>query len=194
MLEQSLRSGDELLARLQNTLRGLPDGEKFMSCIQCGTCGGSCPSAADMEYTPRELIALLRAGFVEKALKANTIWYCTSCYLCTVRCPMEIRITDLMYALKDFAHREHLHDESFNAPRLAETFVDVVNSHGRNAEMEFLTRYYLRVNPLAMLRMAPLGMKLLATGRMPLAAKSIRGIDEIQAIIEKVKSMGGGTR
>jgi heterodisulfide reductase subunit C len=144
-----------------------------------------------MEYTPRELIALLRAGFIEKALKANTIWYCTSCYLCTVRCPMEIRITDMMYALKDFAHREDLHDKTFKAPKLAETFVEVVNNYGRNAEMEFLTRYYLNTNPLAMLGMAPLGMKLLSTGRISLIAKSIKGREEIQAIINKVKSMGG---
>ena len=32
-------------------------------CIQCGTCGGSCPAGADMEHTPRALFALIRAGF-----------------------------------------------------------------------------------------------------------------------------------
>jgi heterodisulfide reductase subunit C len=39
-------------------------------CIQCGTCGGSCPSAADMDNTPRMLFAMLRAGYVFRATTA----------------------------------------------------------------------------------------------------------------------------
>ena len=31
-------------------------------CIQCGTCGGCCPSAADMEHTPRQLFAMILDG------------------------------------------------------------------------------------------------------------------------------------
>ena len=34
-------------------------------CIQCGTCGGSCPSAEDMDHTPRMLFAMIRAGYRE---------------------------------------------------------------------------------------------------------------------------------
>ena len=41
-------------------------------CIQCGTCGGSCPSAADMDHTPRMLFAMLRAGMRDEVLRSNT--------------------------------------------------------------------------------------------------------------------------
>jgi heterodisulfide reductase subunit C len=40
-------------------------------CIQCGTCGGSCPPAADMDHTPRALFAMIRAGMREEALSSN---------------------------------------------------------------------------------------------------------------------------
>ena len=38
-------------------------------CIQCGTCGGSCPSAEDMDHTPRMLFAMVRAGMRDQALR-----------------------------------------------------------------------------------------------------------------------------
>ena len=72
-------------------------------CIQCGTCGGSCPSAVEMEHTPRRLFAMLRAGMREDALKSNTPWICVSCYHCVVRCPQNIHIPDVMYTLKTMA-------------------------------------------------------------------------------------------
>jgi len=42
--------------------RAIPGSSRLASCIQCGTCGGSCPSSADMDHTPRQLFALVRAN------------------------------------------------------------------------------------------------------------------------------------
>src|SRR4030042_6042934 len=77
-----------------------PGDSRLGMCIQCGTCGGSCPSGANMEHTPRALFALITAGMEEQVLRSNTPWYCVSCYYCTVRCPQNIHITDLMYTIK----------------------------------------------------------------------------------------------
>jgi len=41
---------------------GTPGGETLRLCLQCGTCGGSCPSGPDMDHTPRALFALMLAG------------------------------------------------------------------------------------------------------------------------------------
>ena len=32
-------------------------GANLNACIQCGTCGGSCPSAPDMDHSPRKIFA-----------------------------------------------------------------------------------------------------------------------------------------
>ena len=56
----------------------LPQGEKIDQCIQCGTCSASCPTSAAMEYGPREIIAALRAGMLDRVLKSNTVWLCAS--------------------------------------------------------------------------------------------------------------------
>src|SRR5512135_3661031 len=90
---------------LEEVIEATPGGERIVHCLQCGSCGGSCPSGADMQYTPRTLFALINADQRREVLTANTMWYCVSCYLCTSRCPQNIPITDIMYALKRLAIR-----------------------------------------------------------------------------------------
>ena len=85
---------------LAEVIEATPGGDRLVHCLQCGSCGGSCPSGADMEYTPRTLIAMINAGDREAVLAANTMWACVSCYFCTTRCPQNIPITDIIYALK----------------------------------------------------------------------------------------------
>lgn len=167
----------------------IPDADKVKVCIQCGTCGGSCPVSEWMDYSPRKIFALLRAGEVEKAVKSNTAWICASCYLCTVRCPKEIKITDVMYALKRFSIKENMVNSSTDAPALMETFSDIIQSYGRNFEGEMIMKYYFRTNPVGLMAMAPLGMALLSRGRMAFAPKRIKGYNELSKIIKKVKQM-----
>ena len=54
---------DEVVARTAGVSR-------LEMCIQCGTCGGSCPSSADMDHTPRLLFAMIRAGMREPLTKS----------------------------------------------------------------------------------------------------------------------------
>jgi len=79
--------------------------QKLLSCIQCGTCSASCPTAYAMDYTPRQLWQMVRLGLTEEVLASRTFWLCTTCKSCQVRCPRDIPITDTMIALKEYAVR-----------------------------------------------------------------------------------------
>ena len=79
--------------------------EQLLSCIQCGTCSASCPTAFAMDYTPRQLWQMVRLGMREEVLSSRTFWLCTTCKSCQVRCPRGIPITDTMIALKEYAMR-----------------------------------------------------------------------------------------
>ena len=61
-------------------------GDKMSLCMQCGMCSGSCPIGTLMDHGPRKLFMMVRAGMKEAVLTSNTIWNCTSCYNCVVRC------------------------------------------------------------------------------------------------------------
>lgn len=157
-------------------------------CIQCGTCGGSCPSAADMDHTPRMLFAMIRAGFREEALRSNTPWICVSCYHCVVRCPQEVHITDVMYTLKGMAIRARLFKDS-TAPDFAQTFVDMVENYGRSYEFGLATRHYLKHFPLRLPGMAPMGLGMLSKKRMNIRPTTIDGIDQLKTILARAKEV-----
>jgi heterodisulfide reductase subunit C len=160
-------------------------------CIQCGTCGGSCPSAADMDHTPRMLFAMIRAGMREEALKSNTPWICVSCYHCVVRCPQEVHITDVMYTLKSMAIRAKLYQES-TAPDFSASFVDMVENYGRSYEFGLAARHYLKHFPLRLPGMAPMALGLISKKRMGMMPTRIKGIDQLKTILERAKEVEAG--
>lgn len=167
-------------------------GESHLEmCIQCGTCGGSCPSGPDMEHSPRALFAMIKGEMREQVLRSNTPWYCVSCYYCMTRCPQEVHITDLMYTLKRMAIREGFSKESTasDAPGFSQSFIAFVENYGRSFELGLATRYHLTHHPLEVYKMAPMGLGMLRRGRMDLAPKSIKGVNELKAILNRAKQL-----
>jgi heterodisulfide reductase subunit C len=157
-------------------------------CIQCGSCGGSCPSAPDMDHTPRMIFAMLRAGMRDDVLRSNTPWVCVSCYHCVVRCPQKIHIPDVMYSLKGMAIQAKLFRDS-NAPDFAQSFIDMVENFGRSFELGLATRHYLKHYPLRLPGMASMGIGMLTSKRMTIIPKRIKGLDQLKSILDKAKTL-----
>ena len=160
-------------------------------CIQCGSCGGSCPSAADMDHTPRMLFAMLRAGMRKDALMSNTFWVCVSCYHCVVRCPQNVHIADVMYTLKGMAIEAKLYQDS-TAPDFSQTFVDMVENYGRGFEFGLATRHYLKHFPLRLPGMAPMAFGMLTKERMSITPTRIKNMKELKAILKRAKQLESG--
>jgi heterodisulfide reductase subunit C len=169
-----------------------PGYSRLDMCIQCGTCGGSCPSGRDMEHTPRQLFALIRAGLKDDVLASNAPWYCVSCYMCMARCPQEVHITDLMYTLKRVAIEEgHVSEDS--AADLSETFLDFVEQYGRSFELGLATRFYLRHHPKELVGKAGMGLGMLAKGRMVVTPEKIRQVGQLRSILSRAKELEAAT-
>lgn len=168
----------------------LPHGKKIDACIQCGTCSGSCPTSEAMEYGPREIIAALRAGMLDRVLGSNTVWLCASCYSCAVRCPAKIPLTDVMYELKRLGVKYGIYPKKTTNAVMATAFVDTVDRHGRNAETKLLRKYYLHTNPLKVLPQTPLVMKLLMKGRLEFFAGKIKGLEGLHKMMAAAEENG----
>ena len=80
-----------------------PDVEKLLSCIQCGSCTASCPTADRMLASPRRLSRLIRLGLKDEVLASKAFWLCTACNACTAHCPRGISLLDTMIGLKTYA-------------------------------------------------------------------------------------------
>jgi heterodisulfide reductase subunit C len=157
-------------------------------CIQCGTCGGSCPSAADMDHTPRMLFAMLRAGMRDDVLRSNTPWICVSCYHCVVRCPQNVHIADVMYTLKGMDIKAKQYKDS-TAPDFSQTFVGMVENFGRSFELGLASFHYIKHFPLRLPGMAGMGLGMLTKHRMNLVPKRIKDMGQLTAILEKAKTL-----
>ncbi|MFC1849341.1 4Fe-4S dicluster domain-containing protein [candidate division CSSED10-310 bacterium] len=167
-------------------------GEELLQCIQCGTCSGTCPVSHFMDYTPRRIIAMVREGFREEVLHSFTIWLCASCYACTVDCPRKIKITDIMYALKQEAIAAGVYPKRFAIPILAKEFYKQVEKWGRNNEMPLIIKLYLKTNLRGFFRDADVGLKLFLKGRIPFRVEKIRHVEELQKLLSKVEQPSEG--
>ncbi len=167
------------------------EGEPLRTCIQCGTCSGTCPVAGYMDYTPRQLIAMINQGMKEQVLESNTFWYCASCYHCTVRCPQDINITELMYALKRYSIWNHHYKEGLIGPTFSEAFVKMIVRGGRSFEPILAPAYIFSFGLREFLQEVQGATELLLKGKLPFIPAKIKRLDSFKRMLGRIMPMGG---
>lgn len=180
-----------LVARSLDFLREVEDRsrERISRCYQCNKCATGCPMASEMEFSPNQLFQLIRLGDEARVLSSNTMWYCLSCYACSVRCPNDIDIAKVMDTLREIALRHGRRSplpEIFDFHRI---FLSNVKSHGRVNELELILRYNLsREKPF---RNISLGWAMLLRKRLGLRPHRIRGLREFRRLFAVGEGEGG---
>ena len=169
-------------------ISAIPGGDKLRECIQCGTCSAVCPLSAYMDYTPRRLIAMTRAGDRDDVLRSFSIWVCASCYACTVECPKQIPITEIMHGLRRMALQEGVYPKRFPTPVMTREFVAMVGKRGRSTESWLAMKMYLRTNPLELLKHAWLGQGLVRRGRMNFGREAIRDRAQLRKLLRAAET------
>jgi len=80
--------------------------ESLAVCYQCGTCSGACPSGRRTPYMIRRLVRKALMGLKEDLITDDAIWMCTTCYECQERCPRDIKIVEIVKAIRNVAAKE----------------------------------------------------------------------------------------
>jgi heterodisulfide reductase subunit C len=168
-----------------------PIRKMVSSCIQCGTCTGSCPNAFAMDKTPRQLWRMVLMGDKAAIFNSKTFTLCSACYYCTLRCPRGLPLTDAMSALKQIAGRDNL-GRYRQSTLFYKKFIESVRRHGRVREMEFMTLYFNALkSPWIPFKFAPLGLKLMQKGKVSLQLPS-KGTAPLEKIFKKVAELEAG--
>lgn len=108
-----------------------PGGEKIKLCFACGICTASCPvREIDERYNPRKIIRMILLGMKKRVLENEFLWFCSSCYVCTERCPQGVRFTDVMNAIKNIAVKEGCVPQSFVQQ------IEILKKQGRLYEID----------------------------------------------------------
>ena len=183
------RTEAELHQAFLDQVKAIPAGERIRRCIQCGTCTGSCPVSYAMDISPRQLIALFRAGEMETIMKSRSIWLCASCYACTTRCPSGIKITDIIYALKRTVMEKHYHSKAHQVQILANLFIENLLSYGRLHEGTLIRKFYMRTGFWKLFGFIPLALKMIQTKRLAFFPTRIKAHQSLSRIIKKAQEI-----
>lgn len=79
--------------------------DSFENCVQCTICTNVCPIVEhDLEgndYTPQQILNLLRLGQKHLASGTRMVRDCLTCFTCQEYCPQGIKVADIMIELKN---------------------------------------------------------------------------------------------
>jgi heterodisulfide reductase subunit C/nitrate reductase gamma subunit len=88
----------------------LPGADTFVHCFGCQTCTTVCPVVMNYE-NPQEVVGLLPhqimnclgLGLTEMATGPQMLWDCLTCYQCQEHCPQNVKVTEVLYGLKNLS-------------------------------------------------------------------------------------------
>jgi Fe-S oxidoreductase len=72
-------------------------------CMQCGMCVGSCPEAG---ITPFNIRKTVRKKVLGRDIADINPWYCTSCGECTLRCPRDVKPSEMIIDIRSASVEE----------------------------------------------------------------------------------------
>ena len=76
-------------------------GERFLTCMQCGTCTSLCPINRVEAYSPRGILRQLGMGTGTLEDLDRAIWACVTCHACGANCPRDIDIVAVTRAVRE---------------------------------------------------------------------------------------------
>lgn len=173
------------------------EGEWVRMCMQCGVCAGSCPFGPHWEHSPQKIFMMIRAGERMQVLQSDSMWMCTSCYNCIVRCPRKLPITHIMHGLANYAHRLGLAPKNQPTRVFAKTFWDNLVKTGRVNELKLTLSHYFRDGFVRGIRnalaMKDIGMGMMKAGRInPMelfGGHRLQDLEGFHAIVAKAREI-----
>ncbi len=182
---------------LKEVEANVEEGQWVKMCMQCGVCSGSCPLGNAWAHPPQEIFMMIRAGKRDEVLKSDSMWMCTSCYNCIVRCPRELPITHIMHGLATYSKRLGLAPKTQPTSQFSEIFWNNMMKRGRVNELKLGLSLYFKdgfgqgiKNALANQK---LGMSMMKAKRMSPAeffgGHGIKDASGLQKMIKKAEEI-----
>jgi len=172
----------------ESEILSFKDVKLLRKCIQCGTCSGSCSVAPLADFTPRMIVNMVARGDIKQALESRMIFLCTNCLACSVRCPRDIPVADLMVKLRNVSISAQLAGLQDNAA--TREFVRNVLKRGRVYEPELMVRFAMMTSPLSLLGMVEQAITLFQKGKMGLPSRSGTDLSDLKARFKGGKKHG----
>ncbi len=180
----------------KEVFNNVDSGSEIKMCMNCGVCAASCPLRDQMDYPPRQIFALIRAGKRDEVLTSKAITLCTSCYSCMVRCPRGIPVIDVMHGLAHYAIKKGIIPKKGTAAFGGE-FWKMIYNIGRIDEKTLPLKYFFKGKLISaiqnILEMSTMGQRLFFHHRIKvLPERKIKKINDLRKMLDKAEKMGTG--
>lgn len=171
------------------------------NCILCGACYSECNAReVNPDFVGPHALAKAKR-MVEDSRDAKTearlehynqgtagVWGCTRCYWCNAVCPMEVAPMDQIGVIKEqILDRKDAQDS--RSIRHRKVLIDLVKQGGWIDERKFgvfvVGNYFRDLQGL--LSLAPLGLRMVASGKFPLHFEPSEGTQQVRSLIESVQ-------
>ncbi len=177
---------------LQEVAGNVEEGDWVKMCMQCGVCAGSCPLGDAWEHTPQKIFMMIRAGKRDEVLTSDSMWMCTSCYNCVVRCPRELPITHIMHGLASYAKKLGLEPKTNPTAWFSEVFWNNMMKKGRVNELKLGLSMYFKDGFASGIKEAmahqKLGMNMMKAKRMaPMEIFGGHGVKDLSGLQKMIK-------
>ncbi|MHC1624680.1 MAG: 4Fe-4S dicluster domain-containing protein [Methermicoccaceae archaeon] len=183
----------ELDPDFKNEVMNEPGGEQLKMCFSCTGCSVSCPvSEIEPKFNPRRYIHQTLVGLRDEVLGSEYLWRCVQCHSCYESCPQDVRVTELISAMRSLAEKEISAGRvkiKNPLPQFEHAFTESVQKNGRVHESMVIAMHVLKHQGVSgMLRFMPLGIKMMRRGKFLLFTKSIERREDITKLFNAVKS------
>ena len=97
----------------------------YSYCFSCQNCSTVCPVVKNYEnpqesldLLPHQIMRSVGLGLKDLAFGSKMLWDCTTCYQCQEHCPQGVKVTDVLYELKNLAIKETFNNSATKTQRL----------------------------------------------------------------------------
>jgi len=160
-------------------------GQSVELCYQCQKCAAGCAMGEFADYTPNQILRLVQFGARERVLRSSALWFCLSCEICSARCPNDIKIAEVMDALREMALAAGVSPGEKHSPLFHQIFLNSVKNRGRVHETFLMVEYKLRSRDL--FSDLDTGLKMLQKGKLPLLTPGVKNKAVVREIFERTK-------
>ncbi|MEM2925503.1 MAG: 4Fe-4S dicluster domain-containing protein [Methanocellales archaeon] len=180
---------DQLDPKFKYEIANEPGGEKILTCYSCASCSVICPiNQAGEKFSPRKIIHKALLGMREEVLTDEKIWLCVNCYACYDYCPHDVRITEIMGALREIAKREEKAGRikiSSDRHKFEEAFAESIKKYGRVHELGAISGYLIKTKGIGrMIAYSTQGISMFRKGKLALTAKAVKDKMQIERIFK----------
>ncbi len=162
--------------------------EAIKKCYTCGKCTSGCPMAEGMDFPPSTLVKKLAIGDIEKMLRSNTIWLCSSCQTCYSRCPFAVNIPRIIDLMKEYANKVNITEKEKATRLFHNIFLSNIKKSGRIHELDLIGRW--KVLSGKWFTDLKLGKKMFLKGKLSLFPEKIKARDEVKKFFDLSKKKG----